>query len=291
MTDFVPWNSQPLDDWAARFAEGGLIDLSGRRTHFIGRGQGDPVLLIHGFNLDWHTWTRNLDALAAHFQVYAPDLWGQGFSTREPLDYGYPLFSEQILMFMDALGIEKASLVGHSMGGGAAIVFSLHNPQRVEKLVLLDSAGIPNPLPFRSKVFKLPGVAEFLLSLPTDRIRRKNLVDIWVHNADLLSDRYYAEFTRYQKIQGTTEALLSILRRDFFNTLSDEIRSLGELDIPTLIIWGREDRSLPVRCAEVMHRLLPGSRLEVLDQAGHLANFDRSETFNRLVIDFLQEHV
>jgi pimeloyl-ACP methyl ester carboxylesterase len=175
--------------------------------------------------------------------------------------------------------------------GETAIVFSLHNRERVEKLVLQDSTGIPNPLPFRSKIFRLPGVAEFLLSLPTDRIRRKNLVDIWVYNRDLLSDGYYEEFTRYQKIQGSTEALLSILRRDFFNTLSDEIRALGQLNIPTLVIWGREDRSLPLRCAKEMQLLLSGSRLEIMDEAGHLANSDRPEVFNRLVIDFLQEQI
>ena len=163
MSDFVKWNSQPLHEWVKEFAEGDFIDLSGKSAHFVERGQGAPVLLIHGFNLDWHTWTRNIDALAAHFKVYAPDLWGQGYSTREPMDYGYALFSEQIRMFMDALGIEKASLVGHSMGGGTSIVFPLSHRERVEKLVLVDSTGIPNPLPFRSRIFRLPGVAEFLL--------------------------------------------------------------------------------------------------------------------------------
>jgi pimeloyl-ACP methyl ester carboxylesterase len=291
VSDFVLWNSQPLDTWAKEFAEGDFVDLSGRRTHFVKRGQGEPVLLIHGFNLDWHTWIRNIDPLAAHFKVYALDLWGQGFSTREPLDYGYALFSEQVEMFMDALGIERASLVGHSMGGGTAIVWSLHNRERVEKLGLLGSTGIPNPLPFRSKIFRMPGIAEFLLSLPTDRIRNKNLADFWVRSRDLLSDGYYQEFTRSQKVQGSMEALLSILRKDFFDTLSAEIRALGQLNIPTLVIWGREDQILPPRRAEELHRLLPGSRLEILDEAGHLANFDRPTIFVRLVIDFLQERI
>jgi pimeloyl-ACP methyl ester carboxylesterase len=289
MTNFTPWNSQSLEDYTSRFAEGEIIDLAGRRTHFVERGEGSPVILIHGFNLDWHTWSANLDALASHFKVYALDLWGQGLSTREPLDYGFPLFAEQLRLFMDALAIERASLVGHSMGGGTSIVFSLHHRPRVEKLVLLDSSGIPTELPFRAKIFRLPGVAELLMSLPTDRIRRMNLTDIWIHQSDRLTDERYAEFTRYQKIRGTTEALLSILRRDFFNTLRDEIRALGQMDVPTLIIWGREDRSLPLRCGEEMHRLMPASRLEIIDDAGHLANFDRPSIFDRLVIDFLRE--
>ncbi len=289
MSEFLPWNSQPIDEWADLYAEGEFVDLAGRRTHFVKRGQGNPVVLIHGFNLDWHTWMRNLDYLAAEWEVFAPDLWGQGYSTRMPMDYGYDLFEEQIRLFMDALGIQKASLIGHSMGGGTSIVFALRNPGRVNKLVLVDSTGIPTQLPFRSRIFRLPGVAEFLLSLRTDRIRRMNLEDIWIHDADTLSEEDFRKFVRYQKIEGTTEAILAILRKDFFNTLEEEISDLGHLNISTLIVWGREDVSLPVRNAEMMHRLMPGSRLEILDHAGHLANYDRADAFNELVIDFLND--
>lgn len=289
MSEFVAWNSQPLDVWAERYAEGKFLDLAGRRTHFVERGNGSPIILIHGFNLDLHTWTKNLDRLATRFKVYAPDLWGQGYSTREVGQFGYDLFEEQIRLFMVALDIQKASLVGHSMGGGTAIVVALRNPERVDKVVLLDSTGIPTKLPFRSKVFRLKGVAELLLSLPTDRIRRMNLEDIWIHDREALTEDFYTEFTRYQKINGTTEALLSILRADFFNTLENEIRELGQLDIPTLIVWGREDSSLPLRNAQVMNRLIQGSRLKILDDAGHLANFDRAQAFNELVIDFLAD--
>lgn len=289
MNRFVPWNSQPLDAWAERHAQGSFIDLAGHRTHFVERGQGSPIVLIHGFNLDLHTWMDNLDALAARFKVYAPDLWGQGYSTREPLEYGYDLFEEQLRLFMEALNLERASLVGHSMGGGAAIVFALRNPDRVHKLVLVDSTGIPTRLPFRSKVFRFRGVAEFLLSLPTDRIRSMNLEDIWIHDRGSLTEDVYTKLTAYQKIEGTTEALLSILRADFFNTLEAEIRELGTLGLPTLIIWGRQDASLPVGNAETMKELLPGSRLVILDHAGHLANFDQADAFNELVIDFLAD--
>jgi pimeloyl-ACP methyl ester carboxylesterase len=289
MGEFIPWNSQPLDVWAELYAEGKFIDLAGRRTHFVESGKGKPIVLIHGFNLDSHTWIKNIDHLAARFKVYAPDLWGQGYSSRQPLDYGYGLFEEQVRLFMEAFDIQKPSLVGHSMGGGTSIVFALKNPDKVDRLVLLDSTGIPTPLPFRSKVFRLKGVAEFLMSLPTDRIRRMNLEDIWIHNRELLTEDYYEKLVLYQKVEGSTEALLTILRKDFFNTLEDEIQELGQLDIPTLIVWGREDASLPVRCAEEMHRLMPESRLEILDKAGHLANFDRADEFNELVTSFLND--
>ena len=83
---FTPWNSQPLDAWAQQYAEGSSIDLAGHRTHFIEEGSGDPVILVHGFFFDAFTWHSNVGALSASFRVIAPDLWGFGYSTREPLD-------------------------------------------------------------------------------------------------------------------------------------------------------------------------------------------------------------
>lgn len=289
MKTFMPWNSQPLDAWAERYAEGSFIELAGRKTHYVERGQGKPVLLIHGFNMDFHTWMKSLDVLAGRYKVYALDLWGQGYSTRQPLDYGYNLFEEQVRLFMQAKDIQKASLVGHSMGGGTSIVFAARNPQQVDKLVLLDSTGIPTRLPFRSKIFRIRGVAELLLALRTDAVRRMNLLDFWIHKKELLTEDAFAMLTRYQKVRGTTEALLTILRRNFFNTLEATIQELGQRHIPTLIIWGRMDRTLPLHCGERMHQLLPGSRFEILENAAHLANFDRAEDFNRIVIDFLSE--
>jgi pimeloyl-ACP methyl ester carboxylesterase len=239
--------------------------------------------------MDLNTWTKNLDQLAEEFKVYAVDLWGQGYSTRGFLDYGYDLFEEQVRLFMDAMGIERTSLVGHSMGGGTSVVFALRNREMVSKLVLVGSTSITTRLPFRSKIFRLKGVAEFLMALRSDRVRRMNYEDFWVNEPDSLTEDYYQKFTCYQKVEGSTEVLLTILRKDFFNTLENEIQELGQFDIPTLIVWGRNDKTLPLFCAEEINRLMPGSRLEILDDAAHLANFDRPDTFNKLVIDFLSD--
>ncbi len=287
MSDFVPWDSQPLDAFAESHAPGRFVDLDGRRTHFVVKGQGPPVVLVHGFNLDLNTWTRNLDALAERFTVYALDLWGSGFSTREPIEYGYALFVEQILAFMDHLEIERAHLVGHSMGGGTAIVFGVQHRSRVNSLVLVDPVGVARRLPLRGRLFMLPVIPEFLMSLNTDLIRRKNLLDYWVHDADLLTDEYFEILSRHQKIEGSTGAMLGILRKDFFNTLDREIHALAGLEIPTLIVWGRHDRSVPLESGITMHRILVGSQLEVFDDAAHLPNVDRAERFNEVVLEFL----
>lgn len=289
MNGFVAWNSQSLSKWRRKHAQGKFIDLDGRSTHYVQRGEGEPLILIHGFNMDINTWACNIEALAANHSVYAIDLWGLGYSTREPMDPGYPLYTEQLCLFMDALGIDKATLVGHSIGGGTAIYFAVQYPDRIDKLVLVDPTGIPNPLPLRSKFFTLPGVGEFLLSINNNYFRRKNLKDIWFHEKDRLTDEVFDDITQFQKVEGSSEILLQILRKDFFHTLSKEINQLSLLEIPTLIIWGRHDASIPLEIGQEMHRILEGSLFEVIDNGGHMPNWDSPDQFNQLVLAFAGE--
>lgn len=287
MTEFVPWNSQPLDEWARKYAAGKFIDLDGYPTHYIERGAGEPIILIHGFFYDSYMWAKNIDALAEKFKVYALDLWGFGYSTREPLNYGYPLYADQLLKFMDDLHIQKASLVGQSMGGGTCILFSVRHRERVNKVILVDAAGMPNPLSLIGKMTNLPKVGEFLLGLKSNFFRKMVLGTTFVHDKKLISNSYFENVTRFQKIKGTSEVSLKILRKQFFDKLLDEIRTLGEMDVPILIIWGREDKPVPVGRGQEMHKILKDARLEILDRAGHCPHDEQSERFNQLAVDFL----
>ena len=287
MAEFIPWDSRTLNEWSEKFARGKFITLDGRSTHYIEQGQGDPVILIHGFNMDLNTWLFNIEALAEHHRVYAFDLWGLGYSTREPLDYGYDLYVEQLSAFMDALDIQKASLIGHSMGGGTAIKFGLENSERVNKLVLVDAAGLPSSLPLRAKLFTLPGVGEFLLGINSNFFRRKNLQDLWIYDKDILTEKLFDQLTKFQKIKGTKEVLMLILRKEFFHTLGSEIGQLGSSDIPIMILWGRDEVNISLEKGQEMHRILEGSRLDIIDRAGHTPNLEHPEQFNNLVLDFL----
>lgn len=288
MSAFVPWNSQPLERWAERYAQGKSIELDGHRTHYLECGDGPPLILLHGFFYDAFLWADNLETLSRHFKVYAMDLWGCGFSTREALDFGYPLYAEQLRLFMDALGIERAALAGQSMGAGTAIKFCVAHRQRVERMVLVSAAGLPNPQPAMARFFNRPGIGEFFLNLKTDLFRTIGLKTSFIHDSALITREYFENATRAHKIQGSIETGLKILRSDFFGTLTDDIHALGSMRVPTLLVWGREDRAQPLRIGQQMHALLPGSRLEILDRAGHVSNFERSEEFNRLALEFLR---
>ena len=289
MSDFISWNSQPLEAWAHKNASGKFIDLDGRSTHYIEKGEGEVIILLHGFFYDSYLWDSNIEVLAKQFKVYAVDLWGFGYSTREPLDYGYQLYSDQVLMFMDALGIQKASLAGQSMGGGTAIWFCVQHRQRVNRLILIDAAGVPHGLPLTGKFFNLPMVGEFFLGLKNNLIRRKNLADVFIYNKELITDSYFENVTRFHKIKDTTERMLTILRKKFFHTLSDQLEQLSQLDVPILIVWGREDKAIPLQKGQEMHKILKDSRFEILDNAGHVPNYECAEEFNKLALDFLRQ--
>jgi pimeloyl-ACP methyl ester carboxylesterase len=288
MSKSVRWNSQPLDLWAGEHAQGKFIDLGGRKTHYIEKGEGEPLILLHGFFYDTFLWAENIDALARHFKVYALDLWGCGYSARAPLDFGYTQYAEQVRLFMDVLGIERASFAGQSMGAGTAIKFCVQHRQRVNKLVMVSAAGLPNPLPAIARFFNLPMIGEFFLGLNTDAFRKTALKDVFIHDKRFVTDDYFENVTRPQKIEKSIEAGLNIQRDEFFGTLSDEIRVLGDMAVPTLLVWGREDKAVPLRLGQDMHRILKGSRLEIIDNAGHVSNFEQAARFNQLALEFLQ---
>ena len=138
-------------------------------------------------------------------------------------------------------------------------------------------------------MFSLPGVGEFLTGINNDYFRRKDLKDIWFHEQERLTDEVFQQITRFQKIKGTNEILLDILRRDFFHTLDSEIDQLGELAVPILVVWGRHDASIPLEIGREMHRRLPGSSLKIIDNGGHMPNWDSPAEFNQALLDFIRD--
>ncbi len=286
MVKFISWNSQSLEEWSKQYAPGKFIVLDGHLTHYIEKGEGEPVILLNGYFYDSYQWNKNIDTLARYFKVYTIDLWGSGYSTREMLDFSYELYADQLLKFMDAFNIQKASLMGQSQGGGTIILFCTQHRERVNKVILVASGGMPNPPTLLIRVACLPKIGEFLFSLKGSR--KGMLGTNFIYDKRLLTDGYVENVTRFHKIKGTTEIMLKILRKRFWDKLLDKIQQLGTMNIPILIIWGRQDKSIPLDRAEKMHTILKGSQFEILDPAGHCPNNEQPEKFNELAIHFLK---
>ena len=153
--------------------------------------------------------------------------------------------------------------------------------------MLVDAAGLPNKLPVVSKLINMPWVGEYLMGLRTDKLRATSLGDFFIFRKNLLTTEYYANVTRFHKIIGTSQVLLSIQRKAFFDTLCEQITDLASFELSTLIIWGQQDRAISAAIGQKMADILSNSNLLLLENAGHVPNYDQAEKFNKALIDFL----
>jgi pimeloyl-ACP methyl ester carboxylesterase len=272
-----------------RYARGQLVEVGDKKVHYIEKGEGAPVILIHGFMYHTVMWDRNIDALAEHFKVYAIDLFGWGFSERlEETEYSFARYAEQVTGFMDALGIETASLVGQSMGGGISVYTAARYPTRVDKLILAGPAVLPYPDTVTGKIFKLPLIGEFLNAIPGDALVKNTLKTLWFHDGGRVTDEYVRRVAQPLCIHGSYGGMMHILRNVLKEPLVEkEAHLLAGMRKPTLIIHGREDKAVPVEYSEALHDLWPGARLVLFERAGHNPQEEDPDRFNRLAIEFL----
>ncbi len=146
MNKFTPWNSRPLNEWAQKYAKGKFIDLDGKSTHYIEKGEGKPLILIHGFFYDSFTWHNNIDLLAEHFKVYALDLWGFGDSDKSKPRYEVSDYVALINNFTDNMGIREAPIVGHALGASIALEYAARYPDRAKKVMAVSLPITPDSI-------------------------------------------------------------------------------------------------------------------------------------------------
>jgi len=289
--DFFSKETCTYEEAAKQYAKGKFVMVDGKKVHYLEKGSGSPVILIHGFLYHTVMWQKNIDALAEKFKVYAIDLWGFGYSERLPqLDYSFALYGKQIKGFMEALAISKAALVGQSMGGGISVYIAAKYPEKVDRLILIDPAVTPYPDPIIGKIYKLPGIGEFLNSLPGDFLMKNNLKSIWFHDPNKVTDAYAEEVLRPLCVKGSHEALMHVLRnvlREPF--VEPEAKELARTELPILLVHGREDKAVPLNNSRFLNKLWKNSRLVIFDRAGHSPHEEHPEKFNAIAVGFLME--
>lgn len=274
-------------------APGKLVEVGGRAVHYVEAGpEGAPaVVLVHGFYYSTFMWKETIAALSKHFRCYAIDLFGFGYSERpwppgEPR-YGYDLWSRQVLEFMDARKIERAHLVGQSLGGGTIMQVAAEHPERVDKLVLICPAGIPNPKRAEKNVATLPWIGEFLLNLPGEALNKKILRENFLYDEAKLTDAYVAEVSRPTLIRGTRASSLWIMRNVDLGGIEDKVRAFGALGKKSMLVWGNEDAAIPVSNAEKIREIVKPEKVLLIGKAGHVPHHDRPEVANPAILEFL----
>ncbi len=269
--------------------------LHGHRVSYRTAGEGPVVLLIHGITGDSRQWNETIPQLADRYTVVAPDLLGHGQSAKPRGDYSLGAYAASLRDLLIVLGHRGATVVGHSLGGGIAMQFSYEYPVFCERLVLVDSGGLGKEVHPLLRAAALPGAELALPLLAHSRVLRVGeAIGQALDRLGLELGHDMAEMTRGYASLGDAEA-----RRAFLHT----VRAVIDLDgqrvdatdrlylaqmIPTLILWGRRDPLIPVEHAAVAHRGIPGSRLEIFDDAGHFPHVEEPVRFARLIIDFIE---
>jgi pimeloyl-ACP methyl ester carboxylesterase len=266
---------------------GTSVDAGGIKTNYLEAGQGSPVVLIHGSGpgvTAYANWRLVLPVLAERFRVLAPDMAGFGFSERpEKADYGVDLWVEQLVGFLDALGIDRASVVGNSFGGAIGLRLAARHPDRVGKLVLMGSMGIDFPI--------TQGLERVWGYEPSFENMRK-VLDVFAYDRALVPDELAEVRYRASMQPGFQESYGSMFPAprqrwvDAMQTPDDDIRALPHR---TLIVHGREDQVIPVENSLRLMRLVENGDLHVFAHCGHWVQIERSADFNRLVGDFLAD--
>lgn len=253
--------------------------------------QGSSVLLLHGIGASMEDWLLNVHALAERHRVYAVDIVGFGRSDKPSAPYSFSYMAQFVKDFVKTLGIDRAHLIGHSMGGGIALEFVMRFPERVQKLVLVASARMGRNLYLPFRVCTLPRIGE-RLTRPS-RKGTAQLIGDAVYDPALVTDEWVELGYEMSALPGAQEVILSALRTSCNlrgmrrDVTAPIVANLSSISAPTLIIWGKQDQLLPVSQAYVAEEGIPNSRLHLLDRCGHIPQRECAEAFNDLVTEFL----
>jgi pimeloyl-ACP methyl ester carboxylesterase len=272
-----------------------FVRIHGHDVAYRAAGDHGPVVvLVHGMAGSSSTWTHVMPALAERYTVIAPDLLGHGESAKPRGDYSLGAYACGIRDLLNVLGHERATFVGHSLGGGIAMQLAYQFPEACERLVLVCSGGLGKEVSPLLRLFSAPG-SEYVLPL----VLTRRLYDVfdsvggWFRWTKLRGDALLTEiWTTYSRLTDVRA------QRAFVHTIRAVIDPAGQRvsardrlylagHVPTLILWGDRDRVIPVSHAHIGHELIPGSRLKIIEGGGHFIPVDHPEEVTAALLEFL----
>lgn len=261
------------------------IDVNGIATNYHDVGSGDPVLLIHGSGPGvsaWANWRAVLPLLAEQHRVIAPDVLGFGYTERpEGVSYDLATWTEHLVGLLDALGLAQVAVVGNSFGGALALNVAACHPDRVSKLVLMGSVGVP---------FEITEGLDKVWGFEPSLENMIDLMDVFAYDRSLLTEdlaRIRLAAATRPGVQEAFSSMFPVPRQGSVEAMTVPDAHIRELAQPTLIIHGRDDEVIPLSTSMRLHELIEQSQLHVFGQCGHWVQIEHTEGFTRLVADFL----
>ncbi len=288
------WFSRPADvDFEAARREipnvnfSRFADLDGVRVHYQERGSGQPLVLIHGYGASTYTWKDAFAILSNRYRVIAVDLKGFGFTGKPDGDYTRRAQGELVVRLLDHLKIEKAILCGNSMGGEVSMNAAARHPERVAALILVDSAGVtvPGTGSVSPGYLRTPVLGPLLaaIALTSSAMVRGGLEKSFHDPAMITDDRIAAYYRPLRTAGGQRGAFLARVQAG-----DDPVEpKIPGIQAPTLILWGAEDRLIPLEAGRRLQSMLPHARLVVLEKCGHVPQEEMPQRFVLEVMGFI----
>jgi pimeloyl-ACP methyl ester carboxylesterase len=266
------------------------VSVEGINISYIDKGEGNPLLFVHGSPTSSFLWRDMIEELSAHGRVIALDLPGFGFSDPPPNgDYQISTYARLFESFLEALSIERATLICHDFGGPIVLTYALRHPEKYHRLIIFNTflhTDLP-PFPLSWKIAKIRPFGEIIMGLGGESITRSSLEDGVIDKSrisDQVFHRYYMPDGDPDKLNKT---MLETLRIDYMEDLEFIEKNLHAIVKPTLILWGENDKYLPLSLGERIHKDITGSKMERIPNCGHFVPEDHPELVTKIIAEFL----
>jgi pimeloyl-ACP methyl ester carboxylesterase len=272
-----------------------IFDYQGIRINYYKAGQGPPVILLHGFGACAYTWRYLAPELTKDHRVFALDLKGYGWSDKpEDGRYGVSDQAEMVAAFIRTRDLHNLAVIGHSMGGAVTLMtyFKVRPdiPARIKKLVLIDSAGYPQKMPWFILLARIPVVNRLVTRLLSPRFATYIVLKKCYYNDDKITEEQVDTYAYYGSLPGAREAVRQTAQQivpDDLEALTDKYKTI---QVPVLIIWGAEDKVVPVKLAKKFKEDIPDSELVILPRCGHIPPEEEALKTNQLITSFLKKN-
>lgn len=261
---------------------GSFIKLQSGETHYEIKGEGETIVLVHGYATPYYLYEKLFDAFVKKgYKTLRYDLYGRGFSERVESDYTPEFFAEQLAELTDAvIPNEKFFLVGTSMGGAICATFTAKYPEKVKKLALLAPAGMDTfKPPLYMKLCQIKGLGELLFYNIAGKLLLKKCASEMYYSSGKEKDRYIEKFADAVKYKGFLRCTLLSLRNTILQTqkVTDYYKIVGKTDIPILCIWGTIDKTMPYYQSARFTEVCKNAKLVTYENSGHIFLFDEGE--------------
>jgi len=259
--------------------------VAGARVRYIDKGEGSPVVLIHGFASSLDAWDTVIPSLAKTHRVIALDLKGFGWTDRPEGDYSPAAEAELVLALLDQLDVKQAAIVAHSWGSSVALALTLAKPERVTKIALYDAWVYEEQLPTTFLVARANGLGELIFGLFYDQ-RPDERMALAFYDKDILTERLVEEVEKALDRPGTSAAALAAVRGQHFTEQQAKYKTIEK---PTLLLWGREDVVTTLKFGERLSKEMPHARLVVYPQCGHFPMIEAKAPSTAELVSFLED--